>query len=245
MSAGLDGALFPELIASPIPMTNGRAVFSRSLGEWAMAAILFFAKDLRRLVRSQQAGRWDQFDVEWVHGKTLGIVGYGSIGESIAERARPFGLKIAAYRRRPELSAGGHVFGPGRLHEMLAISDYVALAAPLTPETRGLIDEAALRAMKPGAVLINVGRGPLIVEEALIRALREGWIRGAALDVFDREPLPEGHAFYGLENLLLSPHSADHTPGWSDTAMEFFVQNFERFTAGQPLLNLVDKQAGY
>ena len=249
MSAGLDGSLFPELVESAVPMTNGRGVFARSLGEWVIGAILFFAKGFRRLVRSQQAGKWDQFDVEPVHGQTLGIVGFGSIGEAIAERARPLGLRIAALRRRPELS--GHdplverVFGPAQLHEMLAVSDYVVVSTPLTAGTRGLIGEAALRAMKPGAVLINVGRGPVVVEEALVRALSENWIRGAALDVFDQEPLPDGHAFYKLENVLLSPHAADHTPGWSESAMEFFVENFERFAAGKPLLNIVDKKAGY
>ncbi|MGH9673235.1 MAG: D-2-hydroxyacid dehydrogenase [Bryobacteraceae bacterium] len=246
MSAGLDGTLFAELIDSPVPLTNGRGVFARSLGEWTIAAVLFFAKDLRRLVRSQQAGLWEPFDVEWVHGKTLGIVGYGAIGEAIADRARSFGLRIVACRRRPELSGNdAGVFPPGRLHEMLGLCDYVVVAAPLTPETRGLIGEDALRAMKPSAVLINIGRGPVVVEAALERALREGWIRGAALDVFDQEPLPEGHSFYKLENILLSPHSADHTPGWSESAMEFFVQNFERFAAGLPLLNVVDKKAGY
>ncbi len=249
MSAGLDSVLFPELAASPVPLTNGRGVFSPSLGEWVAGAILYFAKDFRRLVRSQQAGRWDQFDCELVEGKTVGIVGMGTIGEEVAKRMRPFGVKIAALRRRPELS-GGHphvdrVYGPAMLADLLAASDYVVVATPLTPETRGLIGARELAAMKPTAVLINVGRGPVVDEGALVEALSAGRIRGAALDVFDREPLPEGHAFYSLENVLLSPHSADHVPGWSENALEFFVENFGRFAAGQPLLNMVDKNAGY
>ncbi len=249
MSAGLENTLFRELIESPVPLTNSRGVFSRSLAEWVAAAMLFFAKDLGRLVRSQQAGRWERFDVEELHGKTLGLVGFGSIGEAIAERVRALGVKIAAFRRRPELS--GHdplverVFGPGGLREMLALSDYVAVTMPLTPETRGLIGENELGAMKNTAVLINVGRGPVIVEDALVGALRERQIRGAALDVFDVEPLPAGHPFYSLDNLLLSPHCADHVPEWAEDAMRFFVSNFERFVNGEPLANVVDKKAGY
>jgi phosphoglycerate dehydrogenase-like enzyme len=249
MSAGLDGMLFPELISSPVPLTNGRGVFSPSLGEWVAGAILYFAKDFRRLMRSQQAGRWDQFDCEMVEGKTVGIVGMGTIGEEVAKRMRPFGVSIAALRRRPELS-GAHplvdrVYGPAMLADLLAASDYVVLSTPLTAETRGLIGARELAAMKPSGVLINVGRGPVVDEAALVAALRDNRIRGAALDVFEVEPLPEAHAFYSLENVLLSPHSADHVPGWSEKALEFFVENYRRFAAGQPLLNVVDKNAGY
>jgi len=249
MSAGLENTLFPELIDSTVPLTNSRGVFSRSLGEWVTGAVLFFAKDLRRLVRSQQAGVWDRFDVVEVHGQVLGIVGYGSIGAAIAERTRPLGLRIAALRRHPERAGGDplvdEVYGPHQLHEMLARCDYVVLATPLTPETRGMIGDAELAAMKPSAVLINVGRGPVVVEEALIRALSEKRIGGAALDVFDTEPLPDGHPFWSLDNVLLSPHCADHIPGWAEHAMELFVDNFLRFTRDEPLLNVVDKKAGY
>src|SRR4029077_5632175 len=123
--------------------------------------------------------------------------------------------------------------------------DYVVAAAPLTPDTRGLIGEAEFAAMKPNAVVINVGRGPVIDEEAMVRALSKGRIKGAALDVFDHEPLPEGHPFYRLENVLLSPHCADHTPDWLDRAMQFFIAQFERLQKGEPLMNVVDKKLGY
>src|SRR5258708_15681168 len=158
-------------------------------------------------------------------------------------------MKVLALRRRPELSRGDErpdgVYAPEGLHEMLGRCDYVAAAAPLTKETRGLIGEAELRAMKSSAVIMNVGRGPVIQEAVLIRALQEGWIRGAALDVFDKEPLPEGHVFYRLRNVLLSPHCADHTPGWILLAMAAFIENFKRFQNGERLLNIVDKTAGY
>jgi phosphoglycerate dehydrogenase-like enzyme len=231
-----------------VPLTNGRGVFRDSLAEFAIASIFYFAKDLRRLIRNQEAGRWEQFDVLDVRGQTLGIVGLGEIGRASARLARALGMRVHAVRRRNAGSGDPDVdrlYAPGELRAMLAVSDYVLVATPLTSETRGMIGQAELAAMKPSAVIINVGRGPVIVEPALISALESGTIRGAALDVFDTEPLPEGHAFYGLGNVLLSPHSADHTVGWTDLAMNRFIDNFERFRNGQPLENIVDKQAGY
>jgi phosphoglycerate dehydrogenase-like enzyme len=248
-SAGLENLLFPALIESSVVVTNSRGTFSWSLGEYVLAAILHFAKNVRRLMRSQAAGVWDVFDVEAVRGRTLGIVGYGDIGRAIAERARVFGMRVLASRRRPEASAGDPlvdaVYPATALREMMALCDYVAVAAPLTEDTRGLVGAAEIAAMKPTAVLINVGRGPVIDESALVRALAEGRIRGAALDVFEQEPLPAGHPFYRMENVLLSAHCADHTAGWRASAMEVFLDNFERFRQGQPLLNIVDKRRGY
>jgi phosphoglycerate dehydrogenase-like enzyme len=250
LSAGLDKALFPELLQSPVPLTNGSGVFSASLGEFALAAILYFAKDFRRMIRNQQAGVWEPFDVMPVSGHTAGIIGYGDIGRAIAARVRPLGMTVLAVKRHvsPSLAADPlveRVYGPERRFEMLSRCDYVVVAAPLTAETRGMIGEPEFAAMKSTAVVINVGRGPVIEEKALVRALSNGRIKGAALDVFDQEPLPQGHPFYQLENVLLSPHCADHTPDWLDNAMRFFVAQFERFRKGEPLLNVVDKKLGY
>ncbi|MBK9168093.1 MAG: D-2-hydroxyacid dehydrogenase [Bryobacterales bacterium] len=248
-SAGLDSVLFPELIASPVPLTNGRGVFSQSLGEFALAAVLYFAKDLRRMIRNQMAGRWDQFDVDEISTQTLGIVGYGDIGRAIAQRAKAMGMQVLAVRRNPARSNGDafvdEVHGMDELLPVLARCDHIAVAAPLTPDTQGLIGERAIDAMKPTATLINVGRGPVIDEAALIAALRAQRIKGAALDVFDEEPLPAGHPYYSMENLLLSPHCADHTSTWLADAMRFFLEQFERYRKGEPLENIVDKQAGY
>jgi len=247
--AGVEKTLFPELRESSVPLTNGRGVFKNGLAEFALASILFFAKDLRRLVRNQEAGRWEQFDVMEVRGQVLGIVGYGEIGRASARLARALGMRVHAVRRRTVASSSDpdveRTYAPGELREMLALSDYVLVSTPLTPETRGMIGSAELGVMKPSAVIMNVGRGPVIVESALIAALEQESIKGAALDVFDAEPLPEGHPFYRLPNVLLSPHSADHTVGWIDLAMNFFIENFERFRSGQPLANIVDKKAGY
>ena len=248
-SAGLDKSLFPELIESSVVLTNGSGVFSPSLGEFVLAAILYFAKDFRRMIRNQMAGVWESFDVLPVAGYTVGVVGYGDIGRAVAARARALGMKVLAVKRHvsPDHvdSSVEEVFGPDRRIEMLARCDYVVVTAPLTAETNGMIGEAEFAAMKPTAVVINVGRGPVINERALVKALATGGIKGAALDVFDEEPLPEGHPFYKMENVLLSPHCADHTPEWLNEAMHFFLAQYERFRKGQPLLNVVDKKLGY
>ena len=249
LSAGVENTLFPELIESDIPLTNARGVYKESLGEFVIAAILYFAKDLGRMRRNQAAHRWEQFDVDEIHRQTLGIVGYGEIGRASARRAKALGMTVHALRRRPHMSDDDpHVdksFGIADRAEMMAGCDYVTVAAPLTPETRGLVGAAEIAAMKPTGVIINVGRGPVIDEAALLDALRGQRIRGAALDVFDQEPLPPDHPFWDCENVLLSPHCADHTATWLEEATAFFVDNFRRFERGQPLYNIVDKRAGY
>jgi phosphoglycerate dehydrogenase-like enzyme len=249
-SVGLERSLFPELVASPLPLTNGIGAFSSSLGEFVLAAILYFAKDFRRMIRNQQRGLWEQFNVLCVSGKVVGIIGYGDIGRAVAERVRPLGMRVLALRRNTSQvkerdALVEKVYAPEERKELLSLSDYVVIATPLTPETRGLIGEAEFAAMKPTAVVINVGRGTVIQEPALLQALTTNRIKGAALDVFDQEPLPTGHPFYRLENVLLSPHCADNTPDWLDDAMKLFLTQFERFRAGQPLLNQVDKHRGY
>ena len=249
-SVGLERTLFPELIECAVPLTNGAGVFSASLGEFTLGAILYFAKDFRRMIRNQMAGVWEAFDVEWASGKTVGIIGYGDIGRAIAERVRAMGMNVLAVRRHalPSKTTDplvAETYPPERRLEMIARCDYVVAAAPLTSETRGMIGKAEFAAMKPTAVVINVGRGPVINEEAMIDALSSGQIKGAALDVFDHEPLPAGHPFCKLENVLLSPHCADHTPDWLDNAMKFFIEQYGRFRRGEALLNVVDKKLGY
>lgn len=247
--AGLESVMFPELVQSPIAMTNAKGLYGRSLGEFAIAAAFYFAKDLRRMVHSQEAQHWDQFDVEELYGATIGIVGYGGIGRETALRAKALGMKVLALRRHPEQSTGDgnvdHSYAPNDLGEMLRQCDYVVVSAPNTPETKGMIGEAEFLAMKKNSVLINIGRGPVVVEAALIRALQDGWIKGAALDVFDVEPLPPDHPFYKMQNVLISPHCADHTPTWLDDSMQFFVDNCFRFMRNEPLQNLVNKKLGY
>jgi phosphoglycerate dehydrogenase-like enzyme len=249
-SVGLERTLFPELVASNITLTNGRSVFSPSLGEFVLAAILYFAKDFRRMMRNQTASVWEPYDVTQVAGQTVGIVGYGDVGRAIAASVRAVGLKVLAIKRHIPADQNSdplvsEIYTPKHLIEILPRCDYVVVAAPLSAETRGLLGPAEFAAMKTTAVVINVGRGPIIDERTLIRALSNREIKGAALDVFDQEPLPKGHPFYNLQNVLLSPHCADHAPDWLDNAMRFFITQFRRFRAGHPLLSIVNKNLGY
>ena len=246
---GVEGILTPDMLKHPAILTNGRGAFRWPLADWVAAAMLFFAFELGRVIRQQEKRVWQPFISTSLEGRTLGIIGYGSIGGAAAGRARCFGMKIAALRRRPDLLEGDplvdHGYAPGQIKELMAGSDYLLLATPLTAQTRGLIGEAELAAMKPSAVLINAGRGPVIDEGALIRALESGRIRGAALDVFDREPLPVEHPFWQMPNVLVSPHTADRVEGFLAPAFECFFENLDRFLNGEPVLNVVDKLAGY
>jgi phosphoglycerate dehydrogenase-like enzyme len=211
--------------------------------------MLHFSYQMRRMIRQQEAGVWEIFTTEELYGRTLGVVGYGEIGRAAAERARAFGMSVLALRRRPELFGYDplvdQTFDHAHINDLMAASDYVMVAAPLTPETRGLVGAAQIAAMKPNAVIINVGRGAVIDEPALITALENDKIRGAALDVFTVEPLPAGHAFYRLQNVLVSPHTADHVQDFVHLAVECFLDNMRLFQAKQPLQNIVDKRAGY
>ena len=246
LAAGVDTILSRELVESAVPLTNSRGIFRRALGEWTVAAMLFFAYDLRRTLRSQASGKWDRFEHEQLHGQTLGIIGYGEIGRSVAEHAKPFGMRILALRRnRASDALAEAVYTPGQIDEMMEQCDYIAVTAPLTPETRGMVGAHQIALMKRSAVIINVGRGPVIDEAALIAALESNRIRGAALDVFNVEPLPAAHPFYRLENVLMSAHGADNLPDSRERAVEFFVENFQRFVNHEALQNVVDKHAGY
>jgi phosphoglycerate dehydrogenase-like enzyme len=248
-SAGLDRVLVPEVVAHPAVVTNGRGAFSPALAEFVVAALLFFLKDLRRFLAQQAAGAWEPFDVERLEGHTVGIVGYGDIGRAVAARLKPLGTEILALRRRPELAAKDplvkEVLPPERLLDLVTRADDVVVAMPLTPETRGFVGREAIAAMKRTAVLVNVGRGPVVDEGALVDALEQRRIRGAALDVFETEPLPAGSPLWRLPNVLLAPHCADHVPGWVDEAMRVFLRQLERFRRGEPLRDVVDKARGY
>ena len=179
LSAGVEKVLSPELIESPVPLTNGRGVFGPALAEFAIAAMLFFAKDLRRLIRQQEAARWEQFDVAFLRDQTLGVIGYGGIGREAARLAHALGMKVMALRRRTPSSENDPIlersFTREQLNEMLSLSDYVVAAAPLTPETQGMLGTGEFHFMKTSAVFINVGRGAVVVEPALISALNQAF----------------------------------------------------------------------
>lgn len=238
LAAGVEFLPFDLLRRSDVVVTNSRGLYADALGEFAIAAMLWFAKDLRRMIRNQDERRWHPYTVERLEGRAVGIIGYGGIGEAVGRRAAALGMHVLPIRRRQE-------FGEPTLDEVIAESDYVVMSTPLTAATRGLLSRERLAAMKPGAVFINVGRGATVDEEALVDALRNRRIRGAALDVFEVEPLPADHPLWSLDNVLISPHTADHTDDSHARAIQFFLENLRRFRAGESLQNVVDKLEQY
>jgi len=251
LSAGVEKVLHSDFIESPVPLTNARGVFKRSLAEFAILGILYFSKRVRRLVDNQRAHKWDDFFTEFIENKIMGIVGYGEIGRECALLAKALGVKIYALRRNPDRSANDplvdKIFASSEMSKMLGEVDVLLAAAPLTPETRHMLGETVFAQMKPSAIVINVGRGPVVDEAALIRALTEKRLGGAALDVFETEPLAADSPLWDLDNVLISPHCTDRTtnPDWLDLSMQCFVDNFRRYLKSQLLENVVDKKAGY
>ncbi len=251
LSAGVEGVLFPALVRSSVPLTNARGVFKRPLAEFAVLGILFHHKRVRRLIENQRARQWNECNVTLLRDRVMGVVGFGEIGRECALLGSALGMKIHALRRNPARSAGDdiltRIFEPAELHAMLGGIDVLVCALPLTRATHHLIGDREFEAMQPSALVVNVGRGPVIDESALVRALLNRRIAGASLDVFEQEPLPHDSPLWGMENVLISPHSADHTvdPDWMELTMRFFVENFHRYRNGQALENVVDKRAGY
>ncbi|KAL3775201.1 hypothetical protein HJC23_008294 [Cyclotella cryptica] len=256
-SAGIDFLESDELptVLNTRPnlvMTNAKGQFSSSLAEYVMMACAYFAKDIPRLLRQKGAKVWHDFDITELRGKTMGIVGYGDIGRAAAKLASVYGMRIVALRRNPAKSEFDpicdEVYGTGRdaLQKLMSVSDYVVCSAPSTVETRGMVNADAFKASKKGQVFINLGRGPVVDENALLESLKNNTLRGAALDVFATEPLPPDHEFWDMENVLISPHNMDKTATFMHEATEFFVnENLPRFVLGDALLNPVDPSIGY
>ena len=248
-SAGIENILFPELVEREITLTNARGVLASSLAEFALTGMLYFAKDLARMNRQKAMHTWEQFDVEELRGKTLGIFGYGSIGRQTAKRAKAFEMRVVAVRRSRDKTDGSEyldeVFIGEERSKLFEQADFLLVSSALTEETRGAIGEKEISLMKKSAVILNLGRGPVIEEGALLRALKDGRIRAAVLDVFDVEPLPAHSALWSLPNVLLSPHTADHTATWKEESMACFLENFQRYAEGEELQNICDKRAGY
>ena len=238
IAAGVEFLPFDLLRRSDVVVTNSRGLYADALGEFAIAAMLWFAKDLRRLARNQERRRWEPYTLERLEGQTVGIIGYGGIGQAVGRRAAALGMHVLTVRRRQE-------FGDPTMEEVIAQSDYVVMATPLTPASYRLMSRERIAVMKPSAVFVNIGRGRTVDEEALVEALREKRIRGAALDVFEVEPLAADHALWQLDNVLLSPHTADHTADSHVRAMHFFLENLRRYRAGESLENVVDKVEQY
>ena len=253
-AAAVHQLMFPELIASGIVLTNAREVHGPVVAEHVIALIFALAKKIPGSVELQQKHIWGQqllWDetprVREVAGATLGVVGLGAIGRPLVRSAKALGMRVVAVREHLEKGSDGAdvVLGPAQIDELFRQADYVVLAAPVTDSTRAIANEERLALMKPGACLINVGRGPLVDEFALAAALREKKIGGAALDVFPKEPRPADSPLWDLPNLLITPHTAALTDKLWERHYALFFENLRRYLASQPLLGLVDKKKGY
>jgi phosphoglycerate dehydrogenase-like enzyme len=246
-SDGVDWLLFPELVESDVVVTNARGIFDQAIAEYVVGLLLAFAKGLLGVVEGQRQREWRHRPTELMSGKRLLVAGVGPIGRAIGRAGRDLGMEVRGVGRRAR--SGDDVFQSIAETERLADScewaDYVVDALPATPATRRLFDASVFGSMRPSARFINVGRGATVDEEALIEALRQGGIGGAALDVFEREPLPPDSPFWELPNTIVSPHMSGDFEGWLEAVVRLFVENVRRFVAGEPLLNVVDKREGY
>jgi phosphoglycerate dehydrogenase-like enzyme len=254
-TAAIHQLLFPELVKSDVVLTNAREVHGPVVAEHVIALIFALAKKIPQAARLQQKRMWGQ-DAIWndgprpreIAGATLGLIGLGSIGRTVAHMASDLGMRVIAVREHPEKEKPEGVtavYSGAQLNDLFSQSDYVVVAAPLTDATRGLINGERLAAMRPDAYLINVGRGPQVDEAALAAALAGRRIAGAALDVFEQEPLPADSPLWDLENLFITPHTAGLTEKLWQRHYALFSENLRRYLNRQPLLFVVDKHRGY
>ena len=254
-AAGVGSLMFPELLASDVVVTSARGIRARSIAEHVIGVTIALARQLPLAMRAQVQHRWVQDQLEGpassvrsLQGLRMGILGLGAIGSEVAALASGLGLRVSAIRRRPDwpVPAGiDAVWPPDRLLDLLADSDVVVLALPHTPGTKQLMGARELDAMKRGALLINVARGKLLDDDAVVAALRDGRLGGAALDVFTREPLDASNPYWDLPNVIVTPHTAGAMRDYWTPLVSLFTENMGRFERGEPLVNVVDKQLGY
>ena len=248
VSVGVESVLTPCIRLRGLTVTNGRDVFNKPIAEYVMTMILAVCRGLPQLIELQRERTWQPIEARELGRATVGLVGLGGIGCEVAKLARPFGPRIVAVRRRPnaEPVEGVEVLGGlEALPRLLSVSDFVVLALPLTVQTEALIDDTTLAAVKPGAWIVNVARGGLVDELALLRALRSGPLGGAVLDAFREEPLPDTSPFYRLSNCIVTPHTSWSSAAVLDRTFEVFCENLRRYRAGEPLKHVVDLEAGY
>lgn len=266
LSAGADHVLSGPLKSGTIAITTSSGIHATAIAEYTLASMLTYAHRIHLAIRSQLRHEWlrsGQFmsSVDNLRGRTLGVIGYGSIGRETARLAQAFGMKVLALKRDPsdrkdrgwcpaglgdpEGTIPAKFFGPEQREEILRESDYLSITLPLTEHTRKFIGERELGAIKPGAFLVNIGRGGVIDETAMAAALKDGKLAGAGLDVFEHEPLAAESPLWDVENVILTPHMSGANRGYMDQASELFADNLRRFVAKEPLLNLVDPKWGY
>lgn len=245
-STGVDPVLFPELVDSDVVLTNSREVFDGPIAEYVAGCVLALRRDLLGTLAFQRRHEWRHRETRRVAGQSAVVVGAGPIGRATAVMARALGcrVRVVASRRRDD-DEFGVVYGVDELDGLLEDADVVIAALPLTSGTRGLFDARRLAAMKAAALFVNVSRGAVVDEDALVGALRDGRLAGAALDVFEQEPLPQDHPLWDMANVIVSPHMSGDFVGWRDVLARMFVDNFTRWIRGEPLEGVVDKRLGY
>lgn len=252
-SAGIEANLFPALVASDVTLTNSIGLHENCIPEHVLALLFAFSRNLPAAFRLQQEHHWDRIaplrgiGIRELKGAQLAILGAGPIGVELARKANALGMQVRVLRRNPGRPVAGaeRVVGPEALHELLGWASHVVLAVPLTAETRFLIGAAELRAMRRDAILVNIARGDVVDQAALVAALRDGTIAGAGLDVATPEPLPADDPLWELPNVILTPHVSGYLRGYFPGALAIFADNLERYLAGAPLRNVVDKRLGY
>jgi len=248
-NAGVDDFLNSDIIESSVIVTNTSGIHAISISECVLEMMLMFIKKMPLCFQLKQERQWKTFSLTVLHSKTVGIVGLGSIGRQVAKLSKAFGMRVLATRRstRPATRTRNVdiLFSKDQLPQLLSDSDFVVLALPLTPETNNLIGEEEILTMKPTAYLINIGRGKIVDEAALTRALEENWIAGAGLDVFVTEPLPVESRLWELPNVILSPHVTAEIEDYDLQATRLFADNLRRYLSGKRLRNVVDKKRGY
>jgi phosphoglycerate dehydrogenase-like enzyme len=254
-AVGVGSLMFPELLASPVVLTSARGIRARSIAEHVIGVTIALARRLPAALRAQHAHRWAQNELEGpesgvrgLDGLRMGIVGLGSIGMEIVRLATPLGMRVSGIRRRanePPPQGVERVYPPEQLPALLETNDVLVLAVPHTPETKQIVGRRELERMPPGAILINIARGKLIDDLAVIDALRSGKLGGAALDVFTREPLEADSPYWDLPNVIVTPHTSGAMADYWTPLIGLFSENLRRFEQGRPLVNVVDKLAGY
>lgn len=246
-STGVDPVLFPELVEGDVTLTNSREIFDPAIAEYVAGLVLALRKDLPRTLEFQRGHSWVHRETLMVAGQEAVVVGAGPIGRAIGRVLRALGcsVRVVARTARQDDPDFGRVYGTDELDTLLPAADVVVAAVPLTAGTRGLFDAGRLARLQPSALFLNVARGAVVAEDALLAALRDGRLAGAGLDVFAEEPLPGDHPFWDMHNVIVSPHMSGDFVGWRDVLARTFVDNFHRWVADEPLHDVVDKRLGY
>jgi phosphoglycerate dehydrogenase-like enzyme len=244
---GIDHFLTPDIVASPVLLSNSRGIHGSQVSELAIMLMLMLSKRAAACIVSQKENKWQPFTPDILYHKTVGILGLGVIGTELAKLLRAFHMNVLVMESRKVKKPGfvDEIMPPSQLNLILEKSDFVVVTLPLIPETEKIINESALHSMKPTAFLINVARGGIIDEKALIRALQEKWIAGAGLDVFEIEPLPASSELWRLPNVIITPHCAGRRPDYDKLATDLFCKNLRNYLSGKDLLNLIDKRKGF